>query len=79
MEMSMGSHTHYISTEKENELVNGTIKILRDAKARKKGIAQQGIGDLDSSKTHDRSSSVAGSGGLMMRRRQAVSERILIL
>lgn len=25
MEMSMGSHTNYISTVKENELVNGTI------------------------------------------------------
>ena len=36
MEMSMGSHTNYISTAKENELVNGTILILKEAKLRKK-------------------------------------------
>ncbi|CDW91345.1 histidine acid phosphatase family protein [Stylonychia lemnae] len=36
MEMSMGSHTNYISTAKENELVNGTIQILKEAKLRKK-------------------------------------------
>ena len=36
MELSMGSHTHYISTHKENELVNGTIQILKEAKLRKK-------------------------------------------
>lgn len=32
----MGSHTNYISTAKENELVNGTIQILKEAKLRKK-------------------------------------------
>ena len=36
MEISMGSHTNYISTYKENELVNGTIQILKEAKQRKK-------------------------------------------
>ena len=36
MEMSMGSQTNYISTAKENELVNGTIQILKEAKLRKK-------------------------------------------
>jgi len=36
MEMSMGSHTNYISIAKENELVNGTIQILKEAKLRKK-------------------------------------------
>ena len=32
----MGSQTNYISTAKENELVNGTIQILKEAKLRKK-------------------------------------------
>ena len=36
----MGSHTNYISTAKENELVNGTIQILKDAKLRKKNNRQ---------------------------------------
>lgn len=38
MEMSMGSQSNYISTYKENELVNGTIQILKEAKFRKKNI-----------------------------------------
>ena len=32
----MGSQTNYISVQKENELVQGTIQILKDAKQRKK-------------------------------------------